>query len=440
MTPSRWAIAGFLLLALAVRLAFGLTTAFWSEDEREIYLIGLQYFTTGVWPDFGPDVVYTHTQVPGGLQGLLVGGPLYLWQQPETPFVLLALLSTAALGVLGWYISRRVPDVPRWFLWVWIFTCPWALDVSTTMLNTSYLLFGAVLFFVSAIDVIAPGPRRVLSDPLAFFLMGVGMLWVYQLHMSFPVLLPFLAVAIWRTWQRRHGRGLGVAIGCCAAGALFVASTLIPTLLHVGLAPVLSASRTNIQFEPSNLTRLPEVIARFFSFGSYELPRFLGTGSPERFGFLRAHPIAAPFAVFAALIGILQALILAGAVFFKHAAVDWRAIRNFTLGTLGLIALSFAFSVKGPASHALYVVFPIVMIYSFYVWVPFFRFALVRRLAAALLVAGAITHVAIARDSLRTNSLYTNRPLIVRAIQERDYLLLGERRPDIWRKAEENRK
>src|SRR5689334_14952994 len=101
MKSGRWALAGFVLLAFAVRLAFGLTTDLWGEDQQQIYLIGMQYFTTGVWPDFGPDVVYTHTQVPGGLQGLLVGGPFYIWPQPEAPFVLLALLSTAALAFLA---------------------------------------------------------------------------------------------------------------------------------------------------------------------------------------------------------------------------------------------------------------------------------------------------------------------------------------------------
>ena len=272
----------------------------------------------------------------------------------------------------------------------------------------------------------------LLADPVAWQIVTLPLL-------SFPVLLPFLAVALWRTWQGNRGR-VGWALAGVIAGALIVASTLIPTLLHVGVDRVLGASRANIHFEPSNLARLPAVVARYFSFGSYELPRFLGTGSPERFGFLRAHPLVAPFAVFAALLGILQALVLACGVFFKQNAADWQAIRRFTLSTLGLIALSFAFSVKGPASHALYVVFPVVMLYSFYVWAPLFRFPLTRGLAAAVLIAGAITHVAIARDSLRDHSLYTRRPLVVRAIVERNYLLLGERRPDIWRKMAEQNK
>ncbi len=79
--------AGFLVLAFLLRLAFGVTSDFWGDDEHQIYLIGLKFFTTGVWPDFGPDVVYTQTQVPGGLQGLLIAGPLWLVQQPEAPYV-----------------------------------------------------------------------------------------------------------------------------------------------------------------------------------------------------------------------------------------------------------------------------------------------------------------------------------------------------------------
>ena len=40
---------------------------FWFEDERQVYLIGLQSFARGEWPYFGADVVWTGGQVPGAL-------------------------------------------------------------------------------------------------------------------------------------------------------------------------------------------------------------------------------------------------------------------------------------------------------------------------------------------------------------------------------------
>jgi len=60
----------------AFRLLFGLSSEFFFEDETQIYLIGLRHFATGHWPFFGPDVVWTKSEIPGALQGLLVGVPL----------------------------------------------------------------------------------------------------------------------------------------------------------------------------------------------------------------------------------------------------------------------------------------------------------------------------------------------------------------------------
>jgi hypothetical protein len=74
-----------------------------------------------------------------------------------------------------------------------------------------------------------------------------------------------------------------------------------------------------------------------------------------------------------------------------------------------------------------------VMIYFFYVWQPLFATRLMRILAVALLVSGAVTHFAIAKDRVFDRSLYADRPLVVRAIKEKNYRLLGERRPDVWR-------
>src|SRR5256885_16066508 len=66
----RWAL---LLAALfAFRLWFGLSREFFFEDESQIFLIGFRYYGTGEWPYFGPEVVWTKSEIPGGLQGVLV--------------------------------------------------------------------------------------------------------------------------------------------------------------------------------------------------------------------------------------------------------------------------------------------------------------------------------------------------------------------------------
>lgn len=429
--------AVWLLLAAAflLRLAYSLTTDFWLEDMRQIFLIGLRFYTTGEWPYYGPDVVYTETQLPGALQGLLVGGPLFVVPLPEASFVLLNLLSFGALVVLGWYISRRCPQVPAWFLWPWMFFAPWTLGFSTEINNPSYVLTGAVLFFVGLYELVPTLRIGAIPHRVAGLMAGFGVLWVYQLHLSFVLLIPLLVLGL--VLLARHDARAAVAAGSwCAIGALAAGLTLIPTLLRFGLMTVAGGTGASVTLDWGQLLRLPEVIARFLSFASFEAPRFFGAGTEARLIFLREYWWSAPFAIFATLCGLAQAIVLFVALFRREGPARWAPVRRFTIALLALIYLSFAFSVKSPSSHTFYVTLPAAMIYSFYVWEPLLAKRLIRNLAVALLIAGAVTHAAIARDRVFKRSLYADRPLVMRAIAEKNYKLLGERRPDVWKKPE----
>jgi hypothetical protein len=420
----------FLSGAFALRLAYGLTCDFWAGDELQIYLIGLKYYTTGVWPYFGPDVVYTQTQVPGGLQGLLIAAPMWLVAQPEAPYVLLNLLSLGSLCLLGWYIARRVPELPAWFLWPWLMLCPWTLNLSTHVTNPSYVLTGVVLFFVATFELLPFLTTRSLPRSLSFFLAGLGLLWVYQLELSFALMVPFVVVlfgyAVKEDW-RAALRGAAWFGG----GALVAGLTLVPTLLQFGLSPVLGAG-SNVRFVPGRLLRLPDLVARFLSLGSFELPRFLGPTTADRLRFLAAYPWAAPFAVFAGVCGIVQAVVLLVELFRRWPDRPERGLKSVMIGLIVMMWVVFALSVKGPASHLLYVTFPVVMIYSCACWARLMTRRALRVVAAALLVSGTVTQLAMAIDGYARKSLYQNRALVVRAIQEKDCRLLGQRRPEVW--------
>src|SRR5579871_1892628 len=171
MTPrARWAIA--ILALFAFRLFFGLFHSFFGEDETQIFLIGFRYFATGAWPYFGPDVVWTKSEIPGALQGLLVGVPLRLWPVPEAPYVLVNLLSFAALAALCVYIARRLPSIPRWLIWGWLMTLPWTLQFSTHILNPDYVLAPAIVFFIGFFEAVPALRIGIVSVPAAFALMG----------------------------------------------------------------------------------------------------------------------------------------------------------------------------------------------------------------------------------------------------------------------------
>ena len=72
------------------RTLFGLTQTFFSPDEIQTYLIGLKFYCTHAWPFFGPDLIVTETgfysQIPGPLEGLLIGGPLWILPIPGSSF------------------------------------------------------------------------------------------------------------------------------------------------------------------------------------------------------------------------------------------------------------------------------------------------------------------------------------------------------------------
>ncbi|HEV8233166.1 MAG TPA: hypothetical protein VGP84_01165, partial [Gemmatimonadaceae bacterium] len=149
----RWRWPLLLAACFAFRLLFGLSREFFFEDETQIFLLGFRYYATGDWPFFGPDVVWTRSEIPGALQALLVGLPLRVLAIPESPFVLLNLLSFAAVCALAWYACKLRPAAPRWLIWGWFLTVPWTIQFSAHLINTSYILAPAILFFLGFFEV-----------------------------------------------------------------------------------------------------------------------------------------------------------------------------------------------------------------------------------------------------------------------------------------------
>ncbi len=152
----RWRWPLLLAACFAFRLLFGLSREFFFEDETQIFLLGFRYYATGEWPFFGPDVVWTRSEIPGALQALLVGLPLRVAAIPESPFVLLNLLSFAAICALAWYVCKLRPATPRWLIWGWFLTVPWTIQFSAHLINTSYILAPAILFFLGFFEVLPP--------------------------------------------------------------------------------------------------------------------------------------------------------------------------------------------------------------------------------------------------------------------------------------------
>jgi hypothetical protein len=425
------------MLLFLFRLGFGLCSNFWGDDEKQIYLLGLKFYTTGLWPYFGPDVDVQQAnvsvmQIPGALQGLVIGLPFHILPYAEAPYILLNILSFLSLCLLAWYCTRRLPEMPRWFIWLWLMTAPWTLNYSTHIVNPSYVLTGSVLFFVGALETYPALSKKLIPARWANLMMGAALLWIMQLHLSWFVLFPYIAASFYFQF-REHGRKALRAIIWFGAGALLVGALVLPTYLKYGLTEGLGRTDTMVSFNTGNLLNVFNIVegilGRFLSFASFELARFMGGRSVDRLAFLGRHPWVIPFAVFAGLVGILQPLAMLILWFTKNRGQeDWRPVKYLTLWTVCLLYVSFMFARKEPASHTFYVVLPLAMIYSFYCWNTFLQKRGWRIFAAIFIACGILVNIALALDHYRINSLYANRSPAQSAIDAKNYLLLGERR------------
>jgi hypothetical protein len=360
-----------------------------------------------------------------------------MWPAPESPIVFLNVLSFAALALLAWYLSRRLPDVPRWLIWTSLFTLPWTLNFSTHIVNPSYVLAGAVMFFVGFFEAMPQLSRRIVSFTVAWSMMGAGLLFVMQLHMSWVLLVPYVAAALLSVaLTERRVRAIASAIGAFAAGAAIPGILLAPTILRFGW----NAGHVEgaVAFHQQSPFEFVTTAARVLSFSSFEVNRFIGMSTAERLLVLWRHPVVALTVIPVVMAGLLQPLWMAISAFRSSgpgtpATQDWMRVRLLMLATVVLITGSYYFSVRGPQAHSFYVVFPVSALFAFTCWdvrarVEGGRLLRLERVAMVALVANMVLHAGLAIDRLHRQSLYVDRGLVVAAIADRNDRYLGDRR------------
>jgi hypothetical protein len=429
-TMSPWAIGFSLFFLFLYRLGYGLCSEFWADDEKQVYLIGLKYYTTGQWPYFGPTAY--HAQIPGALQGLVIGGPLFLWPVPEAPFLLLNLLSFGALCLFAWYCSKRLPDFPRWLIWTWLLTAPWTLNFSTHVVNPSYVLFGAILFFIGFFETHPALSLNLISLGLCNLLMGFSLFWIIQFHLSGAVLLPLIGLSFYFQWKASPSRFFKSS-PWFLAGSAISGAFLLPTYIKYGISQGSGQTGTLLQWHLDNIKSFFTILARFLSFASFEIPRFVGANTAERWAIFQSHLWLLPLGLFLLLAGWLQVLFLIAQWFLKKdPEKDWQAVRRLILGLILLIYISFWFTSKTPAAHTYYLFLPPVMLYSFYCWNDWMKKDRWRKWAKIFLVCGLFYQAGLALVRLPIHSLYKDRSIPVSAIVQKNYHLLGEKFSDSW--------
>jgi hypothetical protein len=424
-----------LLLAVCFvfRLLFGLSREFFFEDETQIFLLGFRYQATGAWPFFGPDVVWTRSEIPGALQALLVGVPLRILAIPESPFVLLNLLSFAAIAALAWYACAQVPTAPRWLIWGWFLTVPWTLQFSAHMINTSYILAPAIVFFIGFFEMIPRLRLRLLPAPAAFAAMGFGIAWLMQIHMSWPLLLPFAAAA-WIGRRRQGPAGAAIDAMAFAAGASIPAAFLVPTLARYGLNAGSGGVLRNLHPHWVTPWIIVTTLARFLSFASLEISRFIATDGAKRLEFFQRHLWLAPAAAVMWIVGTVQPLwMIVDACRPRRQwpasmpPLKWAALRRLVAGAVLCVYASYFLVMEPPQAHAFYVLAPIALLFAAFWW-TFLDSPRARRLAAGVLFLNVAYHAGLAWAQGPELSLYKNREIVATAVRLKEPEMFAHRR------------
>lgn len=418
-----------LLIALFIfRVIYGLCSEFWFPDELQIYLIGLKSFTTGTWPTYGPDVVYTNTQIPGALQGLLVSAGFYIAKLPEMPTLILNVLSFASLSLLAYYITRRVKGIPAWMIWVLCMTTPWALYYPTRVVNPSYTMALAIPFFICLLEVLPMSKDKFIPPGLAFFVMGLATTMIMQLHLSWVLLLPYAGVAMLFSYRLAGIKSTSVRVMVYLAGLIVGALTLIPTWLHPD--PEAGKVGANVVFNWENIKNIVTILTRYWSFASFEIPYVIGN-SEEKWQLMKEQMWVAPFLFFLLIVGFAQVGLFILSYFIKTDNEEWKKMRWLNLFTFLLVFASFFFSIKGPSSHTFCMLLPLPMIYSFYCyeWLVSKK-AFVMKLLRIIIISGIFFHIGLGIFNFQHRSLYKDRAKVVEALDKMDYKILGERRSD----------
>ena len=420
-----WVLA---LVGLFVfRLLYGLSREFFFEDETQIFLMGLRHFATGAWPYFGPDVVWTKSEIPGALQALLVSLPLKLVAAPEAPFVLLNVLSFGALAAFAVYVKQRIPSMPSWLVWGWLMTVPWTLEFSTHIINPSYVLAPAIVFFLGFFETVPAFRIGKLGTPVAFARMGASLVWILQIHMSWPLLLPYVAFAWLSRWQE-GARKLAIDATGFAVGAVVVGTVLLPTLIVHGLHGGTGGTLSNLRPHFVNPSVALDTLARLFSFPSLEIWRFMATDDGKREMFLLRHLWLAPAAVVVWFTGIWQPLWMLREWFRTRSEfAAWRPLKYLVAATVLLVYASYWFVMEPSQAHAFYAVAPIAFLFAAYCW-TFVDSPRWRRIAAVLLGLNIFFHVGQAWIQAPEISLYRDREVVAAAIRSRQPEMFAHRR------------
>ncbi|HVM32319.1 MAG TPA: hypothetical protein VMU88_04230, partial [bacterium] len=162
-------------------------------------------------------------------------------------------------------------------------------------------------------------------------------------------------------------------------------------------------------------------------------PRYLGLTTQLRLQYLNSSPWLLIPGAFLWLLGLLQALLLL-VFWFKRQSpfADWTLMRRLILVNFLLVWASFWFTVKWPLAHIYYINFPLIFLYSLFVYRHFAARPEWKTFTRVYLAAAFLFQAAYAHKNYPQFSLYHDRAKVAQAIDQKNYLILGPRRPNSY--------
>jgi hypothetical protein len=321
----------------------------------------------------------------------------------------------------------RLPSLPRWLVWGWLTTLPWTLEFSAHIINPSYLLAPALVFYIGFFEAVPVFRLGKMPEPLAFALMGAAVSAVLQIHMSWPLLMAHAGFA-WLSARQRGGRSMAANAAGFAGGFLVFAVLLIPTFAVFGAAGFGGTLR-NLRPHWVNPWVAVTILARLFSFASHEIWRFIATDDGKRWVFLFRQVWIMPMAVVVWFAGVWQPIWMLREWFrVRTPFPEWRALRMLVAATVALVYASYWLVLEPSQAHAFYVVAPVAFMFAAYCW-TFVDSPRWRRVAATVLALNVVFHAAQGYLQAPMKSLYRNRDVVATAIRLKQPEMFAHRRP-----------
>lgn len=333
-------------------------------DESHIYMLGLKFFTDGAYPYWGPDVVYSSSYLVGGLQGLLVGIPLFIWVHPFSPYLFLFVMLSTSMIYLSWYISKLFPQLPKLLIYWIIGLTPFTIHTGLKVLNPAYVLCVSIPFMLSIGEIFKLFPIQYISFRWRYFWLGLGVMTVFQLHASWIFLAVLLFVAMVYTFLNRNTLHVLQAYLFCIIGGLIGGMSLFPTLYHFGIGSLFQHGKS-LGFDVQNIFDVGAIIYYFITLCGFEMNSF-STNYRASPLWAQGYTMGACVFVILQVVGIL--LVVFQVIFplwakWRAYVLKFKRMLVFNMVIVALLSSMYLLSSVRPGSHAIICIYPLSAIY-----------------------------------------------------------------------------